>query len=265
MAHGSGHNPSWMNTAWSLINQHAAWNSLMDFTYWRGDYVRAGFGGTTGYFTSFGTLLGSGAAGGGLLGMSQFTEAGRKFFKENYGINPVSQGGEGGYFKEVKGGGKRYTLFSVSYVFVPFSEMGSASSGNNKEFPSFETLWNNYPQSVNGSPAHPSTDNYPNQCAIRLGYCLQNAGVDMSNYNTGPLTTDGYPRGSKSLADWIWKEFGRPLILTQADFKSAYWSQTGIIYISPYSGGIGHIDLFNSGTTGSGYYLGEEIWFWIIK
>lgn len=134
MAHGSGHNPSWMNTAWSLINQHAEWNTQMDYIFWRGDYVRAGFGGTTGYFTSFGTLLGSGSAGGGLLGMSQFTEAGRKFFKENYGINPVSQGGEGGYFKEVKGGGKRYTLSSTSYVFTSLSTLNSALGLNKPNY-----------------------------------------------------------------------------------------------------------------------------------
>ena len=119
---------------------------------------------------------------------------------------------------------------------------------------------------LEGKHQHPSSDSYAkNQCAIRLGYCLQESGVDMSNYDTGPVTSEGYPRGSKSLADWLWKEYGRPAIVSQSTFESKYWDQTGIIYIAPPEGGIGHIDLFNKGNTGSGYYLGSEIWFWKIK
>ena len=30
-------------------------------------------------------------------------------------------------------------------------------------------------------------------------------------------------------------------------------------------GGISHIDLWNKGDTGSGFYQAEKIWFWEIK
>jgi hypothetical protein len=87
----------------------------------------------------------------------------------------------------------------------------------------------------------------------------------MKNYDTGPLTSEGYPRGAKSLADWLWKVFGKPSIVSQTSFEEKYWNKTGIIYIVPPSGFAPHIDLFNQGTTGSGYYLGTEIWFWKIE
>jgi len=142
-----------------------------------------------------------------------------------------------------------------------------SAQGGGREFPAFETLWNNYPDpDKNGNPAHPSSEGDINQCAIRCGLALQKSGVDFSNYNTGPVTTEGYPRGAKSLADWIWMNYGRPTIVSQSDFQKNYWNQTGIIFINQtdprYSP---HIDLFNKGETGSGYYRGTEIWFWNIK
>jgi|GEM_PF-4687429 len=144
--------------------------------------------------------------------------------------------------------------------------LGPAGDEEPKTFPAFSILWDNYPHDVNGEHQHPSSDSYAyNQCAIRVGYCLILSDIDMSNYDTGPLTSEGYPRGAKSLADWLWKEFGSPTIVSQSTFESDYWDQTGIIYIAPPQGGVGHIDLFNEGTTGSGYYLGSEIWFWHIN
>ncbi len=144
--------------------------------------------------------------------------------------------------------------------------LDGGEDGGGRTFPSFSILWLKYPHDINGKHQHPSSDSYAyNQCAIRLGYCLQKSGVDMINYRTGPLTSEGYPRGAKSLADWLWMEFGKPIIVSQEAFESKYWNQNGIIYIVPPRGGIGHIDLFNKGNTGSGYYLGSGIWFWEIK
>jgi hypothetical protein len=132
-------------------------------------------------------------------------------------------------------------------------------------FPSFSTLWSNYPADVNGAHAHPSSDPYPNQCAIRVGDAFMKSGIDMSSYPKVNKTSDGYPRSSKGLADWTWQNFGKPKIMSQDAFEENYSNSTGLMYIAPPPGGVGHIDLFNAGSTGSGYYLGSEIWFWPIK
>lgn len=132
-------------------------------------------------------------------------------------------------------------------------------------FPSFSTLWGNYPPDVNGAHAHPSTDPYPNQCAIRVSDAFMKSGIDMSSYPKVNKTSDGYARSSKGLADWTWQNFGKPKIMSQEAFEKNYSNSTGLMYIAPPPGGVGHIDLFNAGSTGSGYYLGSEIWFWPIK
>jgi hypothetical protein len=61
------------------------------------------------------------------------------------------------------------------------------------------------------------------------------------------------------------KELGQPVILNQSEFEKNYMNKTGIIYEAPVPGDIGHIDLWNKGDTGSGYYLASKIWFWEIK
>ena len=142
---------------------------------------------------------------------------------------------------------------------------GQVKPPGKKKFPSFSTLRNNYPPDVNGSHAHPSKDPYPNQCAIRVGDAFMKSGIDMSSYPKVNKTSDGYPRSSKGLADWTWQNFGKPKIMSQDVFERDYKNSTGLMYIAPPPGGVGHIDLFNAGFTGSGYYLGSEIWFWPIK
>ncbi len=137
---------------------------------------------------------------------------------------------------------------------------------NLRKFPSFKKLWDAYPpDNPDGTHAHPSNDGYPNQCAIRLGYAFKRAGEDISSYDRGNQTSEGYPRWSKGLAWWIGKKYGPPLKMSQEVFKQKYWNNQGVIYLDPPPGGIGHIDLFNHGTTGSGYYLAKEVWFWPIK
>jgi Type VI secretion system (T6SS), amidase effector protein 4 len=129
-----------------------------------------------------------------------------------------------------------------------------------KELPSFETLWKNYPTAnEDGSPAHPSADPYENQCAIRLGKALQLSGVDMSSYPSINLTSDGYPRSANNLANWLWRNYGSPQIMSSSTFETKYTNSTGIIYIE----GV-HIDLWNNGKTGSGFYQGN-VMFWPVK
>ena len=136
-----------------------------------------------------------------------------------------------------------------------------------QSFPKFATLWSKYPHDINGQHQHPSSDSYAfNQCAIRLGYALIAASVNLASY-TDPLTSEGYPRGAKSLADWLWREFGRPTIVSVADFQKNYKDKTGIVFEYANSGSVSHIDIWNKGKTGSGFYnVGyKEIWFWSIK
>jgi hypothetical protein len=124
-------------------------------------------------------------------------------------------------------------------------------------------------RNANGTPAHPSIDSYTNQCAIRMGSTLMNSGVDMSHYKDKyNVTSDGYPRGSQELANWLYENFGPPTdIVTQDEFvNKIYPNKTGIMFIMDTTRSyIPHIDLFNQGTPGSGIYGGASFWYWEIK
>ena len=118
--------------------------------------------------------------------------------------------------------------------------------------------------------AHPSSDGYKNQCAIRLGKALQDSGVDMSDY-TAPVTTEGYPRGAQSLANWLYDNFGNPQIVNNRDeFLKIDYNKTGIFFQKALGPGrANHIDVWNGNLrkprAGSGLYISGEIWFWEIK
>jgi len=175
-----------------------------------------------------------------------------------------------GYLREVFLYGARSGSNSNGFQFKSVSNANyqldfGGSGDRGMTFPSFSTLWSNYPPDVNGSHAHPSVDPYPNQCAIRVSDAFMKSGIDMGSYPKVNKTTDGYARSSKGLADWTWQNFGKPKIMSQDVFERDYKNSTGLLYIAPPLGGVGHIDLYNAGTTGSGYYLGSEIWFWPIK
>lgn len=140
-----------------------------------------------------------------------------------------------------------------------------------REFPSFSTLWGHYPHSTQNpdgswNHAHPSVDNYANQCAIRVSFTLILSGEDLDTYQEINRTTDGYARSAKNLADWMWTTYGKPEILTQEEFHKKHLNSTGIIYEAPLGPGYApHIDLWNQGSTGSGYYESPQIWFWKIN
>jgi RHS repeat-associated protein len=141
----------------------------------------------------------------------------------------------------------------------------AVSSNPDMSFPSFQTLWSNYPHDVDGEHAHPSSDQYDDQCAVRVGYAYKNSGVDMSSYPEVDKTKDGYPRTAKNLADWTWQHFGKPEIMSQQSFEAKYGASTGLIYFVPSSSSPSHIDLYSYGLTGSGYYYGATVWYWPIK
>ncbi|MFT3751174.1 MAG: T6SS effector amidase Tae4 family protein [Agriterribacter sp.] len=161
----------------------------------------------------------------------------------------------------------------VGNVFVSDGKMAGllgleyTQSSGRMTFPAFSTLWSNYPQDVDGVHAHPSVDPYPNQCAIRVGDAFIKSGIDMSSYPQVNKTSDGYPRSSKGLADWTWQNFGKPKIMSVEAFQKNYSGQTGLIFENANPGYTSHIDLWNAGATGSGFYTVsyKEIWFWPIK
>lgn len=89
----------------------------------------------------------------------------------------------------------------------------------------------------------------------------------MSNYPKDDLDEDYGKRALTAyrLKYYLSQNYKNFIVVSQPEFEKKYWNQAGIIYIVPPPGGIGHIDLFNKGITGSGYYLGIQIWFWPIK
>jgi hypothetical protein len=135
----------------------------------------------------------------------------------------------------------------------------------------FTRLKNAYPPpNADGTAAHPSADGYENQCAIRVGKALHDSyDIDFHGYyekTFGPISSEGYPRGSKSLADYLEREFinDHKTVhkMSQEEFEnSEYYHKSGIIYLAPPPGGVGHIDIFENGAVGSGYYTASEVWF----
>ncbi len=173
----------------------------------------------------------------------------------------AASGLSGGILSSITGGDFAQGAITGAYGMI-FNEM--------MHFPSFSKLLKNYPhdQIINGKRvhAHPSKDDYKNQCAIRLGYAMQKSGISLKSYPIFNKTTEGYPRSSKGLADWIWKKFGRPIIYNDIEqFVNSESLNKGIMFELAAPGGISHIDLWNKGDTGSGFYQAEKIWFWEIK
>jgi RHS repeat-associated protein len=215
--------------------------------------------------------------------------------------NKVSENG-GGYFSDFNSNpgnrnGNAGTWFTYSYSlnngqyggFGNMSTMGEVVMGNtfvrdvkgvrdnggggkrsnDREFPAFETLWLNYPHDiVEGEHQHPSSNpKYGNQCAIRMSDCLIKSGVLLTNYPKNDLDEDNqkWALTANRLKYYLSQNFKGVEKMTQAKFEEEYWDKTGIIYLKPPPGGVGHIDLFNKGETGSGYYEASQIWFWEIK
>ncbi len=160
----------------------------------------------------------------------------------------------------------------ITYLDKTISNEDEVGGGFNinilRNFPAFRLLWTNYPHDVNGKHQHPSSDSYArNQCAIRLGFALIKSGISFNSY-TDPLTSEGYPRGAKSLADFLWREFGKPIIINSvSEFQNSYANRTGIVFEYASPGNVSHIDLWNQGSTGSGFYISgyQQIWFWPVK
>jgi len=136
--------------------------------------------------------------------------------------------------------------------------------------PSFRNLVNNYPDRMD--PCDQGRDRDWNQCAIRTSIALIGAGFHLVGYNQGPPCRHGHARGAQSLGDYLWRQWGRPSIKTNAaDARMMTLHKTGIVVfkdIKGFRGGSGdHIDLWNVSATMTGEYYdrADETWFWELR
>lgn len=105
-----------------------------------------------------------------------------------------------------------------------------------------------------------------------MSICLIDSGFQLMGY-TDPMCEHGHARGAESLANYLWKQVGRPKIATSADQgrKNAI-EKTGLIFFKDIVGfrdDIGdHIDLWSYGITpvGKTYFdRCEQSWFWEVE
>jgi hypothetical protein len=128
----------------------------------------------------------------------------------------------------------------------------------------FQTIWDQYPSE---SPCRdPKTGKapagYENQCAIRVGYALEKAGVSFASFRGGRCPNaprgSGMVAGAQALADWLltrpFEGCPRPEEYTGKDAFDRIKGRTGIIFLANYwqrSSDKGnartgdHIDLWN--------------------
>jgi len=152
-----------------------------------------------------------------------------------------------------------------------------ASSGRNS-FPSFKTMWDNYPRNgYEGILNKWESNNLRNKCAIRLSYSFVNAGGNISDYK-GDVSKHGYVKDAQGFADYL-SGYKRPQIMGREKFfQSDYAESQGIIFFERSGHNYNdqpfwnHIDLYNRGSLGSGheqqYYNNQKIsnvWFWELE
>jgi hypothetical protein len=137
-----------------------------------------------------------------------------------------------------------------------------------RSFPKFNQLWLCYPS--NNQPCDQKkadgTNAWDNQCAIRVSITLEKAGFALPDY-TDTKCKHGHARGAESLANYLWKQVGRPDTNCK---KSDVIGKKGILFfkdITGFRGGMGdHIDLWNGSKTQTGEYFNicKSTWFWEI-
>ncbi|PRQ06737.1 type VI secretion system amidase effector protein Tae4 [Enhygromyxa salina] len=127
---------------------------------------------------------------------------------------------------------------------------------------SYGSLRESYP-----TDRSPCGDGWGNQCAIRMSIALEGAGFSFKGYGD-PMCSHGHARGAESLANHLWREWGRPqVITTPSTAKRGIGTSSGIILfkdIAGFRGGSGdHIDLWNGIGTMTGEYFSacNQVWF----
>jgi len=145
----------------------------------------------------------------------------------------------------------------------------------------FTKLWNAHP--TNKGIKNPCTTNgvvnFGNQCAIRMGVCLNNAGISTASFR-GAKCYPGHGHNSshilraEELAKWM---VNNPAFFGNVDKKigtssADYTGKKGIVFFLNFwgRGNQGdHIDLWNGSKMcyGDPSYFGRSkaVWFWEIK
>lgn len=136
----------------------------------------------------------------------------------------------------------------------------------------FESLNANYPRTealVGGL-----CSSYENQCAIRMSQALNQAGLKISSgsYPDPTCKADGilHARGAESLANFLWRKLGPPVVSANVKNDFGFRGSTGIIFfkdITGFRGGLGdHIDLWDGSKTKgfNGFGQCAEVWFWSL-
>lgn len=131
----------------------------------------------------------------------------------------------------------------------------------NVESVKFSNLWDVYPRSDPCDAKNPDGSKvFKNQCAIRVGHALKNAGVTFKSYPAKRKCWmhpgEEHILAAKELADWLERQ---PFVgcqksenITGANWRDRVLGRTGIIcfedYYTPSEGSGGdHIDLWNGG------------------
>lgn len=127
---------------------------------------------------------------------------------------------------------------------------------------SFAELSASYP-----TTQHPCGDAWPNQCAIRMSIALEGAGFSFTGY-PDPTCSHGHARGAESLANHLWRTWGRPLVFSNASgAKASLRTKRGIVFFKDIAGfrnGQGdHIDTWDGNATKTGEYFSycNQVWF----
>ena len=144
----------------------------------------------------------------------------------------------------------------------------------------FSKLWTNHP-ALKGTIYPCATNgraNFSNQCAIRMGVCLENSGISLRSFK-GAKCYPGHGHSQKhilraeELAGWLEKQealFGQPSKKRKVSSKH-YASKKGIVLLKNFwgTGNQGdHIDLWNGVRLAHGapgyFSASQEVWFWAL-
>lgn len=132
----------------------------------------------------------------------------------------------------------------------------------------YQNIWDKHPY-----PNNPcDTSQFPDQCAIRMGVALHDAGVNLKTYKGIRCWSNhkpGHILRAQELADWMAKQtdtFGKVQIrkrkVTHADFAG----KTGLVFIQDGWGPTDHIDVWNGSQLKGGspdyFSRGIQVWFW---
>jgi hypothetical protein len=149
----------------------------------------------------------------------------------------------------------------------------------------FEVLWANHPSRRTPKVLVPcqtadGRKSYTNQCAIRIGVCLSNAGLSMASYR-GTFCWHGHGRNhplrAEEVACWLNETapFVGEAVIARRDSRGHqksfhdYLGRKGIVLFRNFFGAGNqgdHIDLWDGAIMATGeldyFTRSQEVWFW---